>query len=70
MRQHVYFLSFLFFFLFLQVFRTRVATSVHRPLAAGDAAFVVMVPVEGAAENGFRLLPLGSLILQAVTANS
>lgn len=40
------------------------APSVHRPLAAGDAAFVVMVSVEGAAENGFHLLPLGGLILQ------
>lgn len=63
MKQHVYFLSF-FFYSFFAGFRTRVAPSVHRPLAAGDAAFVVMVSVEGAAENGSHLPPLGGLILQ------
>lgn len=35
-----------------------------RPLAVGDIALVLRVSVEGAAENGFRLLSLGSLVLQ------
>lgn len=53
-----------FFFLMQVCNHTCVAPSMDRPLVVGDIAFVFRVSVQSATENGFHLLPLGSLILQ------
>lgn len=44
--------------------RTRVTASVDCPLVVWDIAIVFRVSVQSAAENGFHLLSLGSLILK------